>query len=349
MKLNILHRVITEEINEYLDKTVEYQDVINQKNFQIVYQVTPNDRLTSLFTHGLSREYAKSKNGNLYGAGIYSTFSLRSSQKNADNGNYGSTIIKILVPSFDRFFICNKRIAQQVYGNKFRMEDQLNILFRRHKQLLEKIKASDYYKQIVQTNDPYTSTNVLELLKVLGGAHGAADPILNQVNIRGFIFKGHHDGDVAVIRDFASAIPVAYSQDNGNTFKTDKLTHELFDKVKTRHDPIIFLGRIADNFIDPRSYRVINGYMRVQRKSDGKYNFAYKPNENNRRVKFLLPRNAWLDNASDMDQDQRAQVYIEKLGSLYLDPNGFYEEPTDVIPTYSLDLTPNIMLDDEDK
>lgn len=341
-----IKQIINETVEEYFNKSVTFDNVLNQSNFQTVYQVTPQNRLQSIFTHGYSREFTGSNAGNMYGAGIYTTYSLKSTQKNC-GGYYGNTIIKILVPSYNRFFICNKTIAQQVYGDKYRLEDQLNTLFKQYQPLLETIKQSKYYNDIVQTQDIYTSRNVQALLKALGGLRGVADPIVDKINIKGFIFKGHADGEVAVIRDFKCATPVAYSTDKGLTFKTDLFSKELFNKVQNEHDPIQFLGRFVNNFIEPQNYRLINGFMRVQRKYDGKYNFVYKPNENNRKIKYLLPRNAWLDNASDMDENQRSKVYIKKLGDLYLDKNGFYENQNDTDPIYTLNLEPTLMFDEE--
>lgn len=347
MGLVNLNKIITEAIDEYLTKTITYDNVLDNKDFHTVYQVTSKNKLPSIFSNGFSREFTNSNAGNMYGAGIYTTFSLKSTKDNV-NSIYGDTMVKILVPSYNRFFICNKKIAQEVYGNKYKMKDQIEILFRRYPKLLQEIKQGPYYKTIIQTEDPRTAINVQALLSALGGLNSRADAVVNKLDIRGFIFVGGHDGDVAVIKDFKNAIPVAYSLDGGKTFKQDMFSKEGFSKVQNQHDPIIFLGRLADEFIDPKSYRLINGYMRVQRKSDGKYNFAYKENENNRRFNLLLPKNAWVDNASDMGQNGKAHVYIDKLGSLYVDKDGFYEEEDDIYPIYDLKLTPLNVYDDDD-
>lgn len=340
-----LKQIINETVDEYLDKTVTFDNVLIQPNFQTVYQVTPKNRLKSIFTHGYSREFTGTNAGNMYGAGVYTTYSLKSTQHNC-GGYYGNTIIKMITPSFDRFFIGDKTIAQQVYGEKYDFESQLKKLFRYYKPLLEEIKQSQYYKNIIQTTQPYTSINVQALLMALGGLSGKADHILNKVNIRGFIFKGRQDGQVAFIRDFNSVLPVAYSTDKGVTFKTDLFNKELFNKVQNGHDPIIYTRKFLDNFIDPKSYRFINGFMRVQRKYDGKYNFL-KPKANGEAMKYLLPRNAWLDRASDMDANHRAKVYIKSIGDLYVDENGFYENENDIDPIYTLNLEPTLMFDEE--
>ena len=304
---NRLNQIISEAINEYVDGINSVEDLnAASKNMEYVYSLGWFKNAKSIFTHGFSREFTGAGAGNLYGAGIYSTYNLKATQANlASHGahEYGDTIFKIGLKSYDRFFIVNKSIAKRVYGPNYHPANQLEILLQDRPDMLQRIKSSRYYPQIINTNTNRTSANCIALLESLNGCCNASDSILNELDIRGFVFHGNRDGDVAVIRDFKAAVPLAYSRDGGKTWNTDLLSQTTIDNIAKDYDPIIFLGKDTKKYIKPEGYRFINGYMRVQRKSDKMYNLMDENHE------FIS--DYWFEQLSPMGENGQATCVYE--------------------------------------
>ena len=325
---NLIDRIITEQINEYIDN-IEYEDIVNNThNLPIVYQCAFRDRLKSIFKHGFSQEYAKSAGGNYYCTDLYSTYDLKSSMENVKSKGslYGDAIIKIGVSSYDRFFILNKEIAQQVYGQNYTPEKQIEYLLKDYPETLNKVKNSKLYPDIIQTTSRRTAQNVAALLEVLGGMLCGADNKLNEVDIRGFIFFGSNDGHVAVIRDYKAMIPLAYSLDYGHTWKNNLTTKETFQNTARDYNPLTFLGKDVTKYVKPETYRMINGYMRVQRKSDGKFNLL------NPKLEFLSPY--WFDSLSPMSENGDAMCVFEG-GTYTLTKDGIYDDDGDEMVNFN--------------
>lgn len=319
--------IINESLTEYMD--VSYDDLSGDNHgLPIVYQLAFSNRLKSIFRNGMSREFAASAGGNFYCTGLYSTFDLDSTIRNSITKKklYGDAIVKMGIKSYERFFICNKNIAKQVYGKYYQPKDQLEILFKDYPDVLNYLKKSIYYNHIIQTEGRRTAQNVAALLEALGGMHCRADDKLNEYDIRGFVFYGANDGNVSIIRDFKAIVPLAYSLDNGKTWKKDLFSERTFNNTARDHDPIIFLGRDATSYINPRNYRVINGYMRVQRKDDKKYNLIDEKTK-----EFISP--IWFDGLSNMDSNGFATAVSKELTDsndlFYINSEGCYETPND--------------------
>lgn len=324
-----IKNILRETINEYLDQS--YDDLkIGRHNLPIVYQLAKRDRINGIFKNGFSREYAATAGGNYYCTGLYTTFDLNSTLRNSQDKSdlYGDTIIKMAIKSYDRFFICNKKIAQEVYGDKYRMQDQLEILFKDYPQILHYIKHSPQYSTIIQTQSPRTAQNVAALLEALGGMNCRADNNLNKFDIRGFVFYGANDGYVAIIRDFKAIVPLAYSLDKGRTndksWRNDLFTQNTYKNTAQDYDPIIFLGDDTSYYKNPKSFRMINGYMRVQRAVDDKFNFLDKDKN------ILSP--IWFKNASPMNKEHMALVKNDDDETFYIGEDGFYDNIDDEYP-----------------
>ena len=264
--------------------------------------------------------------GNFYCTGIYSTFDLKSTIHNSitKKNTYGDAIIKMGIKSYDRFFILNKSIAQQVYGDKFRPEEQLEMLFDKRPDILRQLKSLPSYGRIIQTTHRRTAGNVQELLTALGGMHCRADGKLNELDIRGFVFYGENDGNVAIIRDFKGIVPLSYSLDNGRTWKKDLFNDRTYQNTAKDHDPIIFLGGEEVKYANPSDNRVINGFMKVQRKRDKKFNLIDAETKD-----VVSP--IWFDDLSNMDDNGFATAVSRELMDnddfFYINKYGCYEKP----------------------
>ena len=323
MEIN-LRQTIDETLDEFVDNVTMDSLKNDTHGMPIVYQCAFSNRLPSIFKNGMSREFAGSAGGNAYCTGLYTTFNLSSTiENNRTKAHlYGDAILKMAIKSYEGFLIANKRIAQEVYGDKWRFEDQLKILLPPNE--LERLKRSPYYPDIVYPNNHYSSDNVKAFCIAMGGMSRGCDPKLNEFGIMGFVFHGRSDGDVAIIRDFKAIIPLAYSLDQARTWRTDLLTDETLENTARDFDPLIFLGKAVKEYVNPKSYRVINGYMKVQRKSDNKYNFI-----NASTHKLLSP--IWFENASPMNDNRRAFVKYND-NTFYVGEDGFYETEDDEYP-----------------
>lgn len=269
--------------------------------------------------------------GNFYCTGLYTTFDLKSTIENSltKKDLYGDAIVKMGIKSYDRFFICNKSIAQQVYGAKFTPQDQLEMLFKDYPQTLDYIKKHRLYGDIIQTSNRRTAINVQALLTVLGGMHCRADDNLNKYDIRGFVFYGSNDGNVAIIRDFKAIVPIAYSTDNAKTWNNKLFSKNTYNNTAKDHDPIIFLGADANYYKNPKKYRMINGYMRVQRLLDNKFNLLDEKDK-----KPISP--IWFDGLSNMESNGFATAVSREITDtdemFYINNIGCYENITDNYP-----------------
>lgn len=328
MELN-LHKILCEVIEEYMD--VSYDDIKSgHHSMPIVYQCAFSDRVKKIFENGFSREYAGSAGGNFYCTGLYSTFSLNSTIDNwrTKKSIYGDAILKIGIKSYDRFIIMDKEIAKQVYGKNWRIENQLELLLKDFPDVLYKIKNGPYWDGIVAKNH-YTSHNIQYFCEALGGMRRKCDPMLNKLDIRGFVFYGGNDGKVTIIRDFKALVPLAYSLDGAKTWRNDLLTHETYENTSQSHDPIIFLGDDTHLYLNPETYRFINDYMRVRRKEDGKFNFL------NNEKEILSPM--WFRELSPMDSNHMAMAKLDDGEIIYVGEDGYYNSQDDDYPFATFD------------
>lgn len=337
---NRIRIVLREQLNEYMDRVTDLDSLKNGKiDFHYVYQLAPLSNIENIFKFGASREFAASQGGNYYCTGLYTTFNLSSTIANSrDKASlYGSTIMKWGVNSYDRYFICNEKIAKQVYGSKWRLADQIEYLFKDYPDGMQKIKNSRFYADIVNDGVYRSAANVASFCEAMGGMCQRCDNDLNKYDIRGFIFHGSNDGDVALHRDFKNLIPLAFSTDGAKTWQTHLLSDTTLDNSAKDHDPIIFLGASSSKYINPQNYRVINGFMRVQRRNDSKYNFI---DEKTKQVLSPL----WFTNASPMDEKQMALVtasqFTDENGKpikFYVSTDGYYQNIDDNYPFMSFD------------
>ena len=331
MQYNV-KKIIKETIEEYIDNIQLDKNNNVTNNLPIVYQLAFEDRLPSIFKNGYSREFFATAGGNYYCSGVYTTFNLKSTIQNSQDkaSLYGGAIVKLGIKSYERFFICNKKIAQEVYGVNFHPAKQLEILFAEQPSLLNMIKHSPYYSTIIQTESHRTAMNVAALLETLGGMQCRADNNLNKFDIRGFVFHGSNDGDVAIIRDPKAIIPLAYSLDGAKTWNKKLFTKKTIENSANDYDPIIFLGGDVSYYKNPKTYRFINGFMRVQRNIDNKFNFLNKNKE-------LLSESIWFDEASPFDSKGKAKVRIGDI-TFYVDKHLWvYEKQNDKYPAMSFE------------
>lgn len=265
-------------IKKIVKEIIESKSTLNEEfrgNDFYVYHVAQENTLNSIFKFGFEAFYTASKVGNAYGRGVYSTFSLESSVSNAHRGEYGRIILRCRVKSLRSFLIWDEEIAKKVYGGHWRIESQLALIL--SPKCFQKLKngnaipgshfwsdgSSDAFTQMINSKD-YTSRNAH-----VADWYTKYDKDFESV-VKGYIFKGPHDGDVAVIRDFKNVYPVEYSQDYGRTWKHIQEDVKFKDYVLNDVDLKLEVGR----YYDEVPFHFDNGFAKVMK--NGKYNYIYK-------------------------------------------------------------------------
>lgn len=300
------------------------EDFERDGNFY-VYHGTKDSALDGISKTGFERFFTSTNGGNLYGAGLYSTYKLSTQGQNA-HGVYGQVMFKLRVKSLKNFIIYDPDIAMKVYG-KLDVDSQLrSILTPEQYQRIRNCNniggwgSYDYSKLINSRNDEKSSVCALDMCRYFE----RYDPEAGY-KVNGYIFKGNHDGYVCFMRDFKNAYPVEVSNDCGITWRpfngSSTLKEFGIDDVDLRFQ----LGKHNYKLmqeLDEVPYYFINGFAKV--KKDGKYNFLYRQKPLAQGV--ISP--VWFDYAPDTFSKQgRANVVID--GDTYiirLDPktNTFY-------------------------
>ena len=201
-------------------KTNLLAEEIVSKNEIYVYHCAHMKDLDSIGETGFERYYSAKGVGNAYGSGIYSTFDLKSSVKNALEDKYGEVILKCKLKSLRNFLIYEPSIARQVFGNAS-IDFQLQKILSKDDYIALKnetrapgyhfwVHGDNIYKMII--NDPSLGISANHTSNCCHAVDWYAwkNPSVD-ASVEGFVFRGPVDGLVCIIRDFKIAYPVEYS------------------------------------------------------------------------------------------------------------------------------------------
>jgi hypothetical protein len=118
-----------------------------QGNVATVYHRTDPENIKNI----LSKAW-RLGGGNLFGSGLYTTFSIES-QFTDHMISYGPSILKFKVTNLDQYVICHKTVAQQILGQNYKISDQL-----------KKLNLTDLYTP----EEIYEFDNMMEKVKFSG-------------------------------------------------------------------------------------------------------------------------------------------------------------------------------------
>lgn len=269
------------EIVNYLKNLVEsvIQEYYEGDDF-IVYHCARKETLEGIFRFGFEAFYTAKGAGNMYGRGVYSTFSLQSSIVNAKRGDYGNVILKCKVRSIKDFLIFDKQLAIREYGENWRMEDQLRLLV--EPKVYEYLMKSGRLDPIINV-DIYRSSVNARNAHILDREY----PKFGE-RIQGYIFRGNRDGDVAVIKDFKNVIPLQYTLDMGKTWRDIPRTKDYQKNIVNDVDLKFHVGKLYDEV----PFNFTNGFAKVGK--NGKINYL-----NQETYKDGVISDVWFDSGSD--------------------------------------------------
>lgn len=259
-------------------------------NSKYIYHCAREKDLPNIFKFGFERFYFGKGVGQMYGPGIYCTTDLQSSIVNSFRGLYGPVIVRAEIKTYYGCILWEPIISKEVYGNKWRISDQLELLVPDYIEQMKKLPV------IGEFNDG--ADNMYDFLNKWRErtSVGARQLWLQRNNfkngspydkIRGFAFYGSVDGHVAVLKDAKNAMPLEYSLDHGKTWINAR-TEETIRYTKDDFDVELDYGHKYK-----KTFPVEYGYSKVLN-NENKVNYINKDG-----VEFSP---IWFDSGSDFSK-----------------------------------------------
>ena len=307
----------------------DYGDFKNDiKNMPILYHCTTKEGAEGIIYNGASREFT-GKNSNFYGQGFYTTFTLGSTIDNSSS-IYGKYIIKFALHNGFKDFLFFDEEMNQKYNNGEPIEKQIKRLC--PKEVIEKLEVNNFFNILKddfgshsrlkkKMTAPYAK-HFFEILKgerlpsnnltpwqKEQGCRLFDEILISKTKIRGYIFVGSNDGEVCVVRDFNSLIPIAFFDPTRGTDPTnpndngwmDSLSQDTFNDISNSVDIGTHIRGVYPE--TPLNTKTICGYVVVKGKPNGKYNYL-----NVDTMEELLPLAA--DYATDFDPNTQKCKFV---------------------------------------
>lgn len=295
-------------------------------NLPILYQCTSKESVEGIIKCGASREFT-GKNSNFYGQGAYTTFTLESSIDNSKGSIYGKYIMKYaLYGGFQNYLFFDKEMNEK-YNNGEPIRQQIERLC--PPDIVAKLENSGFFTVVASDKGDHSLVHkklsahgakyFFEVLKGNRlpldeltpwqrefGSHSIYDEKdISKTKVKGYVFVGTNDGEVCVVRDYHSLVPLAYVDLNagGNPYNDDDwidiLNQDAFDNISSSIDIGTYVrGTYPET---PFNTKTICGYVLV--KKDGKYNYIDVET-----MEELLP--VLADNATDFDPDSGRAKFV---------------------------------------
>ena len=154
------------------------EDIFPQNNTATVFHRTRD--VNNIYY--IAKKPYKTEEGCLYGCGLYTTFKIQSQFSGYNTDAYGNYIVKFKVSNINKYLIFEKEIAQQLFGNNYKISDQIKKLG-----LENKFENVEKYDQYMETNSFSSQT----LYKLYTENQWIASP---NSGIIGVIYNGSNDG-----------------------------------------------------------------------------------------------------------------------------------------------------------
>ena len=214
----------------------------------IVYHGTKADP-RKLISALLNDEFAPGKGaGAMYGKGLYTVYDLKGTQ--TESGGYGSHIIKLKLNLYG-YIIFDPDVALRVYKAPLSIVEQA-----------QEVGLDEYLVKKLQgvkiDRGDFTSTAALAASKFLKG------------RVKGLVFTGRNDGQVAVVYDPTTAVPISWKNVWGTSWTpVDRSSIKPalrrsasggWDEEKYETDP---LGPIARLEKLPVDQRIVKGDLNL--------------------------------------------------------------------------------------
>jgi hypothetical protein len=273
---------------------------MNFKNWLITEEIWQNG--TATVYHRTKKENIQSilsnnwqiGGGQLYGAGLYTTFALKS-QFTSYMRQYGDTLLKFKVKDLNKYVICSTSVATQILGKQFKISDQLKNLNLSDLYTEEQIKNFDE----MMSKEVYSSETARKMFETNRNLQNRA---------KGIIYYGQNDGYCLVkyepVEDGTITL-LGYAKIGTNeTEKMDALLSncekDQEGKCKNPWTTSTELLKIKTLYGLPAEKK--QNYATIKRQYNDLKKIISEPNVNFKKVKFYFARNKELINdLSDVD------------------------------------------------
>ena len=239
-------------------------DEVTTSGLPILFRVGFKNQVQSVFKYGYNRQFAGMAGGLMYGVGTYCNDNLHDAQGSVGVKEYGDTIFKMyLAGGYYGFIIFNEKKARHVYGNNWRIEDQLRNVYNATDKEINHIKRECDAKIRYKGGSYYHG-------RTAPAAHGFAQckDFIKSHKVKGVVYTGLRDGACVVPYDFGSIIPYSVSYDKGKTFKVLFNSEEYENRIKNSVDIQFHYGNKYKKVFEPTA-----GFVMVMNDKN-KYNFV---------------------------------------------------------------------------
>ena len=298
----VFGNLLNEAIDEYVPGAD--RDTIHDRNTNglvCFYRLSLPNQIKSIEANGFTKEFRGTGNDNTdwIGSGTYGCV-----EPHWRTGVYGSILWAYGTPAqlvADTYISPDPYLAKK-FGIQGTFAEQLERFF---PDLVPIWKQRGIWRQIAAPG--YSGSHTIRKMNEIAfdGGNGRSDHFYHSHGINGIIYHGNMDGDAVLTFDDSTIIPLAWRDNSqrGSEWHKVNIGDTLWDRTFNGYDPLPFLkGTYKDYANTPneisQNYRVINGYMKVCRKADGKCNYVKAP-EGGRN----FASSVWFDNATDLDQN----------------------------------------------
>lgn len=181
-------------------KTNPNQVDLNGTTLTVYHRTKSNDIANAICDIGFA-----AGGGAMYGKGIYSTYDLKSSLRNSNMQAYGGEVVKAEV-DISGFVICDYDLAKQIYGQNYKLIDQIKALNLDRRANLDMGRIANWSEELEKGG--WTSDIACPL----------SHKIVNS-GARGIIFTGRNDGKVCVSFREINVTPLEHAWVDGRTYK----------------------------------------------------------------------------------------------------------------------------------
>ena len=159
----------------------------------IVYHRTGKNGVSPV--KGIAADGFRVGSGDAYGAGVYTTYNLKS-QMTDYMKTYGNILIECKVLSMDKFLIFDYDVAKKIYGNKnYTLDNQLRLILGSE---WKNYKDSERFQKLLNTIKDRRSTRANQITSNLAESIIEFQKGSLLGKIRGIVFTGRRDGNVLV-------------------------------------------------------------------------------------------------------------------------------------------------------
>lgn len=267
-----------------------------------VYHDAQEKAIDNIMKNGFEAFFIGKNVGTAYGRGIYTTLNISSCQASDNHRLYGNLIVKGVLKSIKNFLVLDKNLALKIYGtSNFAYQAKLML----PPDIYERFKMSRYYHMMFSD---------------FGRADHRGKPVLNPDAMRtgpiaisianseyaqyfsGYIFHGSNDGFVCFIKDAKSVFPLAYSEDNGKTWKKNP---DMLSNVKSElkdSDVYYMIHNVLKKNYKIIDDHLINGFARI---SNGENKINYIDGKGN----LIINGNNWIEQGGPFNEDGFAKIF----------------------------------------